>query len=634
MSGKLKFVSEGKTVDHKSPPPANICLVINILYYLEPFSQVFMVAEPLDNSGSDIELAGFVALKVIFCMLATGREEPINIFSFLEKFCLYTNSNIANFSEVDIVFVWDNVIKLIIDCIPTLREVFIGCLLNPLDAMAKLSVFGLFAQFNFPVQSLEEVISNSLSGDVAPIEEAGVQSVSQSHVQEFNAKMLQQAPEILAFAIESHHLPQKLRNGQSKSNPSKLKPCTSIRFPQSFDLAALGPPSTAAGAAGGDPSAKQYELQAVIALDGTNYEHIQAYYRMLDEDLLIKWHRDTGMNIIQEEVEKSRVIEKNYFNATDAKKTHPRLLIYAKKNLQKSMERIALNVSKAGQLRCMGDAVFDSAENPENYDDAKRYYEEAIALDETLKPTLQERMNFLDQIERNQKAQSFENQGDLSLGKRRFKEACDFYKMALRSATLKEITSRIKEKEEMVSKIISLEISNHLCEKGEDCLKNGSYSHARDHFAQAMKMNSDYIHLQSIVQGIDKTIVAHAAAQKVADANQAMKIGKKCNCCGALIIVRHHKMCMNDGDVVFVPMIDWFDSNTNVWNAGFCRQVSTCQPASARGDLSCARPPRCLEAHPRQPCYANESRGCAGEAAHGAGCARRQEVCAGHLDDY
>jgi hypothetical protein len=88
------------------------------------------------------------------------------------------------------------------------------------------------------------------------------------------------------------------------------------------------------------------------------------------------------------------------------------------------------------------------------------------------------------------------------------------------------IYNRIREKEDYMMRIFSLEIANHLTEKGEECLKSGSYAHSRENVAQALMLNPNYTHLQSIINGIDKLITQRTSAQKVSEANQAMKIGR------------------------------------------------------------------------------------------------------------
>ena len=56
--------------------------------------------------------------------------------------------------------------------------------------------------------------------------------------------------------------------------------------------------------------------------------------------------------------------------------------------------------------------------------------------------------------------------GDNSLGKRRYKEACELYKVAARTAASNTpLFLRIREKEDMVMKIISLEVATLMWER-------------------------------------------------------------------------------------------------------------------------------------------------------------------------
>ena len=163
---KAKFVTEskGKESTQKSAPPLNICIVINILYYLKPFSKVILLAEPLDNIGSDIERSSFVALKQILSTLESGKNDPINIYPFLDKFCHVTSTNLHEFECLDVSFIWDSVIKLITVVIPPLREVFLGRISSSLDIPSWLNLISrcFHAQFLHPTQSLEEVMRATL----------------------------------------------------------------------------------------------------------------------------------------------------------------------------------------------------------------------------------------------------------------------------------------------------------------------------------------------------------------------------------------------------------------------------------------------------------------------------------------
>jgi hypothetical protein len=77
-----------------------------------------------------------------------------------------------------------------------------------------------------------------------------------------------------------------------------------------------------------------------------------------------------------------------------------------------------------------------------------------------------------------------------------------------------------------MTRIISLEIANHLTEKGEECLRNGSLQQSRENFAHALKMNQSYLHLQSIIGGIEKLITVQTSQQKITEAHQCMKVGR------------------------------------------------------------------------------------------------------------
>lgn len=55
-------------------------------------------------------------------------------------------------------------------------------------------------------------------------------------------------------------------------------------------------------------------------------------------------------------------------------------------------------------------------------------------------------------------------------------------------------------------------------EKGEESMKQGAYVQAKEHFSQALKLNPSFIHLHSIVAGIDRTVQVHGAALKIAEA--------------------------------------------------------------------------------------------------------------------
>jgi tetratricopeptide (TPR) repeat protein len=106
-------------------------------------------------------------------------------------------------------------------------------------------------------------------------------------------------------------------------------------------------------------------------------------------------------------------------------------------------------------MRALGDAAFTLALTPENYSEARRCYEEAIALDEGLRESLQDKLRSLDNLEKKHRAQALEDQADLALANCRFREACELYNKALKFVlTGSEWYKCIYEKFNAVNKII------------------------------------------------------------------------------------------------------------------------------------------------------------------------------------
>jgi len=557
---RVKFVTESrgnlKEVPQllSSPLPSNVCIVITILHYLKPIARTIKQSEPLDNVGTDNERSSFMALKNILTVLESGKNEPINIYPFLEKFCHIANTNLHEFEHLDVSFVWDSVIKLVALVIPPIREIFMGKILNNYDITNWLNSISrcFHAQFVYPVQNLEEIIDSALIGneviddddedklndeDDTQKSSATFKKVPRiDKIRRVNAKLIHRAPEVLVFSIESPHLPSALRFTDSSHKSKSSKAPVAIRFPASFDVSTIINSSIERRAMlsmhSGIPQEYRrihtpclYDLSAVVSLEGIAYDSMRAFYRCLELEDSKQWFE--GSTPHHEEVETCKAVDGNFLVSSDSRRIHPRLLVYTKRGMFSVLERLGSRVSKAGQMKDLGDTMYDTAETPEHYDDARHYYEQAIGYDESLRAVLHDRMSALEAIERNQRAQCYESQADISLGKRRFKEACDLYKNALRSvATNSPAHYRLREKEDYMMKIISLEISNHLTEKGQECLKSKAYAQGKEHFSQALKLNPSYIHLQTIIAGIEEAITIQSSAQKVSDANQAMKVGK------------------------------------------------------------------------------------------------------------
>ena len=123
-----------------------------------------------------------------------------------------------------------------------------------------------------------------------------------------------------------------------------------------------------------------YDLASVVALEGASFDSAQAFYRCPaapsssavvgggsgSEDGEGQWFKGSGAH--HEQVSRAEAVEHNFFAASssstgasasssDARRVHPRLLIYTKRGFGSVLERLKGFVSKAGQMRSLGDAT-------------------------------------------------------------------------------------------------------------------------------------------------------------------------------------------------------------------------------------------------------------------------------------
>jgi hypothetical protein len=383
------------------PPPLKLCIVLKALHYLSPFAKLIILAQPLDNASGEAELDAFLALQLILATAESGKQESINIFPFLDKFCRYIGLGFSDFDEMDVFLVWDYVVKLITLVVPPLREVFMGRHALPPEEQAwhALTTRCVHAQFSQTVQSLEEFISLSQSQfekDYYNDLELYSHKTSLESVKNFNSIVLGRGPDIIVFAVESTHLHHSLRFLDALSkNPSRIKPPSTIAFPATFSL------STKERDADDKEhhSVAAYDLATVVSVEGIQGETVNSFFRAslsepngaAEDNEPIgtqQWVKGAGAAPHETADLSTAVTAKNYFHANDTKRVHPRLLIYTKRNYAQSLWKLQDCVSKAGQLRCKGDSCFESAETPEHYDEAKAFYEEAIAHDEVCPATL------------------------------------------------------------------------------------------------------------------------------------------------------------------------------------------------------------------------------------------------------
>jgi hypothetical protein len=125
-------------------------------------------------------------------------------------------------------------------------------------------------------------------------------------------------------------------------------------------------------------TSKIYDLSTVVALEGTALETLQTYFRVSGNGKEECWYKNAGF--MCEEVSKERVVEGNFYDDNAERRVHPRLLVYTRRDLPQVLDRTTLLVSRAGQMRTLGDVAFAVAMTNENYSEARRCYEEVSLI--------------------------------------------------------------------------------------------------------------------------------------------------------------------------------------------------------------------------------------------------------------
>ena len=540
----MSFLRQGKlTSDPLNTAPSSSYVAIDLLYHISSFSRVLAAADVLDTVGSAVEKAAFAELKnLTLTMMSSVQNEAINMQPFLDKLSSWTNVDYSKVEHNDILSVWDDIVKLIMVVVPPLREVFLGQVSSNLEVPGWLNLMSrcFHAHFTESAMSLEEVYLNSLTSSPSTSSLTNVTSNSESTSDDqaaavitnntatagdklriANAMVLRRAPEILVVSVDSVHLSSQYA---ASLTGSVIKGPTAIRYPETFDLGLFSPSSSTSTVNGNhsEDATKMYDLSTVAVLEGPSLDSLQTYFRITSEEHEERWYKGAGY--IFEEVSKRGVVEGNFYGGTLEKRVHPRLLIYTRRDLPQVLERTLHLVSKAGQMRALGDAAFAAAMTTENYGDARRCYEEAIALDESLRTALQENLSSLEKIERTQRARVLEEQADLALANKRFREASELYSKGMMNAVVSSgVYLRVRDKLESVTHIIALDSACQFAEKGEEALLLGLLPNAKDLYSQAFKLNPEFLHLHTILVGIDKTVQMQTAGQRIADALTASK---------------------------------------------------------------------------------------------------------------
>jgi tetratricopeptide (TPR) repeat protein len=340
---------------------------------------------------------------------------------------------------------------------------------------------------------------------------------------------------VLLISVTSSLLP----NAETSSSRAPSE----IRFPDFLDLETCYD--------GGSPFCQdivlKYDLVSVISSSGSDLSRLSLHFKtdLNAEDIWRGGSVGSDIDVIS----KSRAVSGNFYGSSESK-THPRLLVYIRRDFPEFLEELHIdedtddpseNDSSVGKYRgtskrgydenaasvecaacasnscsicASGSGMSQSSNKSDDGSDLHDY--------EAPRPSLLPIAGLT--------ASALEEQADLALANRRLKDAVDIYSRAISacgsSGSSSENQKSLQEKRERVSRLIRLDTSVLLVEKGERALHRGAYGDARSHYIKAAHSQSDITHLKLIIAEIDQNIKLQTAQQKIIDAHAAMRAGQ------------------------------------------------------------------------------------------------------------
>ena len=122
------------------------------------------------------------------------------------------NSGVGNalpsHKGMDVVGIWDTIVKLILVVIPPLREVFLGHVANVQEVPGWLNLMSRCFRANFTskLQKLEDVCQHCYSDVTENYNPNNASNSSIFSSQTSNAMVLRRAPEVFVVSVNSTHL--------------------------------------------------------------------------------------------------------------------------------------------------------------------------------------------------------------------------------------------------------------------------------------------------------------------------------------------------------------------------------------------------------------------------------------------
>jgi len=324
---------------------------------------------------------------------------------------------------------------------------------------------------------------------------------------------------------------------------------TEIRFPEYLDLDTC--------IEGASPFRQnivpKYDLVSVISSSGTDPNRFSFHFKT-DPDSGAVW-RGGLVGSELEVVDRNRAVSGNFYGPAEPK-VLPRLLVYIRRDFPEVLEELHIDDEVDSRDKFEHPDVSHSRAVSKYRGSSKRGYDETVAssecaacASETCSICAAESSRALPSNKSDDgsdlhdyeaprptlpapsglSAAALEEQADLALANRRLKDAVDIYGRAIAacgsSGSSSENVKNLQDKRERVTRLIRLDTSVLLVEKGERALSRNAFSEARVHYVKAAH-SQDISHLKIIISEIDQNIKLQTASQKIVDAQAAMRAGQ------------------------------------------------------------------------------------------------------------
>ena len=552
-----RYVIESREGEPKSlsRPPPQLAVALDLLVHLPYFYNILAdtVDDYEDDCDDDEEFEPDLIdeiKKVFDSAMTCGLETEINIRKVYEKLSELTGKNYFNNDLTP-----DHILK-------DLTEQMSKCLPNLLDIFCSKSEEAIVDMLGGETSSRQGLpISMALfHEDIISLEASFRDSFRRSVRSESSSNLGITPPPVLIVSVLSTLLGPPLAKNlpdQSHRNPSE------INFPENLDLSACvdGHSPFRSGVT------LKYDLVSVVS-SNLDFSRLSLFFKK-DLGTESSWHGGlVGSDI--ELIDKVKAISGNQYKQ-DENKVHPRILVYIRKDFPLYIEELRVLETVSSSSYCCNDLnslrnkLLESSELSSSKDyvksSAMRSYvksepfssECAACSSDTCTicdagDDIPELTNDDDSLSDSNDYDSdrpvssptsssglsaavLEEQADLTLANRRLKDALEIYGRAISAASNSSSSSSetiriLQDKRDRVAKLIKLDTSTLLIEKGEKALSRNAYAEARAHYVKAAHNQSDISHLKIIIAEIDQCIKLQTSSQKIVEAHAAMRAGQ------------------------------------------------------------------------------------------------------------